>query len=161
MIAALLQTLVVITVANAAPLLLTLALGRQPGLPVDFGYRLRDGQRLFGETKSYRGIAAAVVAAALTGLALGLPPFACALAGFLAMLGDLLSSFAKRRMALAPSSRFLGLDQAPVALLPLLALIPLAGISPWSGLMGAALFIVLGPPLSWLLFHAGIRREPH
>ena len=160
MIAAL-QVLLVITAANAAPVLVSLIMGRRPAQPVDCGYRLADGQRLFGESKSFRGIAAAVAAAALTGLALGLPPAACALAGLLAMAGDLVSSFAKRRLALAPSSRFLGLDQGPEALLPLGALIPLAGLPPWGALMGALLFIVLGPPLSWLLFQAGIRGQPH
>ena len=156
-----LQVLLVITAANAAPVLLSLVMGRRPALPVDCGYSLADGQRLFGDSKSFRGIAAAVTAAALTGLIIGLPVVACALAGLLAMAGDLLSSFAKRRLALAPSSRFLGLDQAPEALLPLLALIPLAGIAPRSAFLAAALFIVLGPPLSWLLFQAGIRGQPH
>lgn len=155
------QVLLVVTAANAAPVLLSLLLGRRPGVPVDGGYRLADGERLFGESKSVPGIIIAVVAAGLTGFLLGMPIIACGLAGVLAMVGDLLSSFAKRRMSLAPSSRFLGVDQAPEALLPLLALIPLAGIPPWSGGLGALLFIALGPPTSWLLFQAGIRREPH
>ena len=37
-----------------------------------------------------------------------------------AMAGDLLSSFIKRRMAVAPHGVVLGLDQLPEALLPLL-----------------------------------------
>lgn len=155
------QVLLVITAANAAPVLLSLIMGKRPAIPVDCGYTLADGQRLFGRSKSFRGIAAAVAAAALAGLILGLPAAACALAGLLAMAGDLVSSFAKRRLALAPSSRFLGLDQGPEAVLPLIALIPLAGLPPWSALFGALLFIVLGPPVSWLLFQAGIRRQPH
>jgi CDP-2,3-bis-(O-geranylgeranyl)-sn-glycerol synthase len=43
-----------------------------------------------------------------------------ALVGSLAMAGDLVSSFLKRRMALPPSSRASGLDQLPEALFPLL-----------------------------------------
>ena len=37
-----------------------------------------------------------------------------------AMSGDLLSSFLKRRLGLAPSSRATGLDQIPESLLPAL-----------------------------------------
>jgi hypothetical protein len=38
-----------------------------------------------------------------------------------AMIGDLFSSFAKRRMKLAPGSTALGLDQIPESLLPVIA----------------------------------------
>src|SRR6478672_11537100 len=44
-----------------------------------------------------------------------------ALVAAMAMLGDLLSSFLKRRMGLAPSRQAIGLDQIPESLLPLLA----------------------------------------
>ncbi|MDN3517943.1 CDP-archaeol synthase [Aquisalimonas lutea] len=155
------HVLLVITAANAAPVLLGLLLGQRPGTPVDAGRYWRDGRRVFGHAKSVRGLLVAVAAAGLTAAVLGLPLLAGLLAGALAMAGDLLSSFAKRRMALPPSSRFLGLDQTPEALLPLLALMPLASISAASAVTGAALFIILGPPVSWLLFRAGIRREPH
>jgi CDP-2,3-bis-(O-geranylgeranyl)-sn-glycerol synthase len=39
----------------------------------------------------------------------------------MAMTGDLLSSFIKRRMNLAPGSQALGLDQIPESLLPVIA----------------------------------------
>lgn len=158
---AVIHVLLVITAANAAPILLSLILGQRAGTPVDGGRYWRDGRRIFGHTKSIRGLMAAVAAAGLTAVVLGLPLLAGLLAGALAMTGDLLSSFAKRRLSLAPSSRFLGLDQTPEALLPLLALIPVASISTASAVAGAVLFVALGPPISWLLFRAGIRRQPH
>src|SRR5262245_45390103 len=41
----------------------------------------------------------------------------------MAMTGDLISSFVKRRMGLAPSDRVTGVDQIPESVLPLLACI--------------------------------------
>ena len=51
---------------------------------------------------------------------IGLGPEVGVLVGSLAMAGDLVSSFVKRRMDLPPSSRASGLDQVPESLLPLL-----------------------------------------
>lgn len=155
------QVLIIITVANAAPVVLSFLLGPRDGQPVDGGRRWRDGRRLFGSSKTVRGVIAAVVATTLVTALLGLPPLAGAAAGTLAMVGDLASSFTKRRLGLVPSSRFIGVDQVPEAFLPLLALVPLPIISPGSGIAAAALFVLLGPPTSWMLYRAGIRREPH
>lgn len=156
-----LNVLLIISAANAAPVMLHLTLRRGHGWPVDGGRQWRDGRPVFGASKSVRGVVAAVVAAAVVAWALGLPLLVGAAAGALSMVGDLLSSFTKRRLGLEPSSRFVGLDQAPEAFLPLLVLIPLAGVGVWSALTAAVLFVLLGPPLSWMLYHAGIRQEPH
>ncbi|WP_091638987.1 CDP-archaeol synthase [Aquisalimonas asiatica] len=156
-----LQVLIIITVANAAPVVLSYVLGRRSGRPVDGGSRWRDGRRVFGPSKTVRGVIAAVIATTGVTALLGLPLLVGAAAGALAMAGDLASSFAKRRMGLMPSSRFIGLDQVPEAFLPLLVLIPLPMISTTSGVAAAALFVLLGPPASWMLYRAGIRREPH
>ncbi len=155
------QVLIIITVANAAPVVLSFLLGKRNGQPVDGGRHWRDGRRMFGPSKTVRGVVAAVIATTLVTVLLGLPLAAGAAAGILAMAGDLASSFTKRRLGLVPSSRFIGLDQVPEAFLPLLALVPLPMISPASGITAAALFVLLGPPASWVLYRAGIRREPH
>jgi CDP-diglyceride synthetase len=42
--------------------------------------------------------------------------------GGLAMLGDSLSSFIKRRLAMPPSAMAIGIDQAPDSVLPLIYL---------------------------------------
>ncbi|WP_290647781.1 CDP-archaeol synthase [Aquisalimonas sp.] len=156
-----LDVLLLIVAANAAPVTLKLMLRQEPAWPVDGGLQWRDGRRLFGASKSIRGVVAAIIAAAAVAWIVGLPILAGAAAGAMAMTGDLLSSFTKRRLGLEPSSRFLGLDQVPEAFFPLLVLIPLTEVELWNGLSAALLFVVLGPPLSWLLYHAGIRREPH
>jgi hypothetical protein len=75
-------------------------------------------KQLFGPSKTLRGLVVSVVATTLSAPALGLAWTTGLLAGAAAMAGDLGSSFIKRRMGLPSSSRALGLDQVPEALLP-------------------------------------------
>jgi hypothetical protein len=67
-----------------------------------------------------RGVVLGVLAAVAGAPLIGLGPEVGVLVGSLAMAGDLVSSFVKRRMDLPPSSRPRGLDQVPESLLPLL-----------------------------------------
>jgi CDP-2,3-bis-(O-geranylgeranyl)-sn-glycerol synthase len=84
----------------------------------------------------------------------------CLLAA-LSMLGDLLSSFIKRRLKLQRSSMALGLDQVPEALLPLLLLKDPLGLT-WPGILRTVvLFFVLELVLSRLLFWLRIRKTPY
>jgi hypothetical protein len=81
------------------------------------------------------------------------------LVGSLAMAGDLVSSFLKRRMALPPSSRASGLDQVPEASL-------LACRNPLSLTMAdigatAALFFIGEVLLSRLLYAFRLRNRPY
>jgi CDP-2,3-bis-(O-geranylgeranyl)-sn-glycerol synthase len=81
---------------------------------------LAAGHRLLGEHKTWRGLAAAMLAGALVAPWLALPPWQGAVAGLLAIAGDACSSFLKRRLALPPGAWVPGLDQLPEAVLPLL-----------------------------------------
>ncbi len=91
---------------------------------------------------------------------IGLEAWQGIVVALLAMAGDLLSSFIKRRLRKPPSSMSLGLDQVPETLLPLLVL------QWWLGLDGiqlvtvVVLFLVLVVPLSWLLYRLRIRNRP-
>jgi hypothetical protein len=82
---------------------------------------LRDGHPLLGGSKTWRGLAAAIVLATCAAVIIGLPWPAGAITGASAMAGDCLSSFVKRRMALEPSSMSIGLDQVPESLFPAVA----------------------------------------
>ncbi len=108
-----------------------------------------------------RRAVAAVTATALGALLLGLPATVGALLGGGAMLGDALSSFIKRRMGAAPSSRATGLDQIPEALLPLLVLKGILGLTlvQIAGITFA--FFVLEIPLAWLTHRIGLRDRPY
>jgi putative membrane protein len=114
--------LLLLVAANAVPALLGRVAGARWAAPVDAGRRWRDGTRLLGDHKTWRGVGSSIIACALVAAAIGLSPLAGAAFGAAAMLGDLLSAFAKRRLGLAPGREALLLDQLPETLLPLLLL---------------------------------------
>jgi CDP-2,3-bis-(O-geranylgeranyl)-sn-glycerol synthase len=79
----------------------------------------------------------------------------------LAMAGDLLSSFIKRRLRLPPSSQALGLDQIPESLLPLLACIDPLDLTMYDIAAGVVIFLVGELLLSRLLFRIHLRDRPY
>ncbi len=156
-----LQLLLLILIANGAPIIATAACGAWGGRPLDGGRVLADGHRLLGDSKTWRGVLLAPLASGLAAVLLGLPAVAGVVVGLAAMLGDLLSSFSKRRLGMASSSMAFGLDQIPEALLPLLAVSARFDLA-WSAVAGiVAGFIVLELALSRLLYWLGIRKRPY
>lgn len=156
-----LRVLLLLSVANIAPIVLKGMLGEQWNTPVDFGRTFVDGRPLLGRSKTWRGVAAALLAGTVAAPVLGFAPELGALAALLAMVGDALASFVKRRLAIAPSGRAVGLDQVPEALLPLLVLQPLLGL-PWPVLAGVVLaFALLETPLAWLSHRFGLKDRPY
>jgi CDP-2,3-bis-(O-geranylgeranyl)-sn-glycerol synthase len=92
---------------------------------------------------------------------LGLPAGVGVVVGAAAMLGDLLSSFAKRRLGVPSSGMMVGLDQIPEALLPLLAVASEYALTwPTIGWIVAG-FVVLELSLSPVFFRLGIRNRPY
>ena len=113
------RALALLSAANAVPVVVAKLARQRWAAPLDFGWILPDGERLFGSHKTWRGLASGVVACALLGLLFDLPPivsagFACA-----SLLADAASSAAKRRLHLKPGTEYVGLDQIGEALLPL------------------------------------------
>ena len=94
------RSLLLISAANAAPILAAKALRLRKAHPIDGGIMLPDGRPLLGRSKTWRGLVSAVVLASCVGALIGLPWRLGALVGVSAMLGDGLSSFVKRRFAL-------------------------------------------------------------
>jgi len=121
--------LLLLLVANGSPVVMTIVLGKRPSWPIDAGLYLPDGKRLFGASKTLPGLALALVATALAAMLLGPGAGTGALIGAFAMLGDLLSSFIKRRFGLPSGAGAPGLDQVPEALLPLWVCKPLLDLS--------------------------------
>ncbi|MCJ7787362.1 MAG: CDP-archaeol synthase, partial [Methyloceanibacter sp.] len=108
-----LQLLILVAVANGTPILVKRVLGDRLARPLDGGAIFNDGRPWFGPAKTIRGIVLSLLATPLAAVLIGLPwRLAVVIAGA-AMAGDLLSSFVKRRMGLAPSSKVTGLDQIP------------------------------------------------
>jgi CDP-2,3-bis-(O-geranylgeranyl)-sn-glycerol synthase len=90
---------------------------------------LRDGRRLFGAHKTWRGLVAGMAACTLIGWALGPGWLVGCGVGAAALAGDALSSTVKRRLNRPPGTEIPGLDQLPEALLPLLIFHAPLGIS--------------------------------
>ncbi|MEE9494057.1 MAG: CDP-archaeol synthase [Gammaproteobacteria bacterium] len=153
--------LLLLLIANGAPVITRVLLHDWMNFPLDGGYRFFDQQPLFGSSKTVRGILAAIIATAVAATLMGLSISQGALIGAMAMLGDLFSSFCKRRMKFAPSSMALGLDQIPESLFPLLAVKTIFGLG-WNSIaMLVIAFIILELLLSQLLFRLNIRRRPY
>ena len=156
-----LRLLLLLAVANSAPIAAKHLLGKRWNTPLDAGLRFIDGRPLLGPSKTLRGFIAAVAATALAAALLGLPPGLGAYVGALAMLGDALSSFVKRRLGVASSGRATGIDQIPEALLPLLAVRSALDLSLLQVAAITLVFFLLEIPLARLFFRLGLRDRPY
>lgn len=156
-----LRLLLLLGVANSAPIAARRLLADRWAAPLDGGLNFVDGRPLLGPGKTIRGVAAAVVATALASWALGMSPQVGALLGAVSMAGDALASFVKRRLGVAPSGRATGLDQVPESLLPLLAVQGMLGLSVVQILAVTIAFFILEIPLARWAFRLGLRERPY
>jgi CDP-diglyceride synthetase len=154
------KLLLLLLVANGAPVLAKRLFGAAGARPIDGGARFVDGHPLFGASKTWRGLLASLAATTLCAPALGLAAAVGATIGAGAMAGDLFSSFVKRRLARPVSSRALGLDQMPEALAPLLAAAWLTPLGPLEILAATAAFCFGSLALSRLMFDLRVREQP-
>jgi len=156
-----LQVFFLIIVANGAPIIGRWLLKGRWATPIDGGAVFIDGLPLLGTSKTYRGVVFALLATPLVAIAMGLSWDIGLTVSILAMMGDCLSSFVKRRLNVPSSAMALGLDQIPESFLPLLGVwqqlsLTLEGI----GVTVAGFFIVeLG--LSGILYQVHIRKRPY
>jgi CDP-archaeol synthase len=155
------QMLMLVAVANGTPVAAKLLLGDRFAYPLDGGRILADGRPLFGHSKTVRGLVLGVPATILASVLLGLDWTVGALVGAVALAGDLLSSFIKRRLGLQPSSMALGLDQIPESLLPLLAARLMLPLSALDIAIVVAVFFAGELGLSRILFRLHLRDRPY
>ena len=154
-------SLSLVLLVNAAPIVARWALGRRAAWPVDAGRRAPDGRPWLGPSKTWRGVVVALTAGALAAPLLGYSPVLGLEVALLAMLGDLSSSFLKRRLGIAPSGMALGLDQIPEALFALLAVREAFGLSWMEVALETGAFVVLELGLSRLLYRLHLRKRPY
>ena len=155
------QSLILISAANGAPVLFARLLGTRFARPIDGGVVLRDGHPLFGRSKTWRGLAAAVVLAGCAAVIIRLPWQAGAITGASAMAGDCLSSFVKQRMALEASSMSIGLDQVPESLFPAVASSVYLPLGPTDVIAIVLVFSVGELVMSRLFYAVGLRDRPY
>jgi len=156
-----LELLALIIIANGAPIIVADVLRTRWARPVDGGLHLPGGRALFGPAKTWRGLVSALVFTTLGALLLGLPARVGVLIAASAMLGDLASSFIKRRLSIAPSNQALGLDQIPESLLPLLAVQSFIALSAVQIVVLVLSFVVLELLVSRVLFKLHLRNRPY
>jgi CDP-2,3-bis-(O-geranylgeranyl)-sn-glycerol synthase len=157
----LLSILLMLVTANGSPVLAARFLKEHLNAPVDGGYRLADGQPVFGPSKTVRGLAVSIGSTTIVALLLGFEWIVGVSIALGAMAGDLASSFVKRRLQLEPHAPAFLLDQIPEGLLPLLLVQDRLDLT-WPDI--AALlpaFVALQIALSRLLFRLGIRDRPY
>jgi hypothetical protein len=157
----LLPLLLLVLLANGAPLAVRKVLGNRLAYPVDGDREFVDGRPLFGPAKTVRGIACAVAVTIIAAPLVGFEWRIGLLVGSLAMAGDLFSSFLKRRLGRSSSSPVVGIDQVPESLFPLLACMPPLALTLGDVAIGVALFFVGGLVVSRLLYALDVRERPY
>ncbi len=152
--------LVLLVTANGAPIIVASVLGSRWDAPVDLRTVWRDGRALLGPDKTWRGIAAAIVAATLVSPLLGWSPLYGGLFGALAMLGDLLSSYCKRRLGVASGDSVVGFDQLFEALLPSVCFASSLGLDWVDVVVIVVAFALIDMLASRLLYALHMRKRP-
>ena len=156
-----LSLLLLIMVANGAPILLRNIMGEYADLPVDMGKRFFDSRPLFGRAKTWRGLISSILLTTLVAYLLGYEWMMGIWVAVYAMLGDLFSSFIKRRIGLTTSSRALFIDQIPESLFPAVFLMQTFDLNLTDVILLVSCFMILEIFLSKLLYRIGIRRRPY
>jgi CDP-diglyceride synthetase len=158
---AILQSLVLVGAANGAPVLLARLLGTRFASPIDGGIVLWDGHPLLGRSKTWRGLAAAIVLSVCAAVLIGLPWQAGAVTAACAMAGDCLSSFVKRRFGFEPSGMTFGLDRVPESLFPAVASSAYLPLGPIDIIVVVSVFFVGALAISRIFFAVGFRDQPY
>lgn len=156
-----LKMVTLLTVANGAPVIADKLLDKSFNQSLDCGVAFFDGRPLFGRSKTMRGILFSLIATTALAAPIGVEWTSGLIVGGTAMVGDLTSSFLKRRVGLSPSSRAIGLDQVPESLFPTVAIRSTLGLSVFDIIAVLTIFFLGEVLLSRLLFKLNIRNRPY
>jgi len=156
-----LQLIFLIIVANGSPIIGRWIMNGCWEMPIDGGAVFIDGRPILGTSKTYRGLAFSLVGTLLAGALVGLSWKISLIVGALAMMGDCLSSFVKRRLGYPSGAKALGLDQIPESLLPMLGLWNVLNLSALGVGMTVAMFVFLEQVLSSIGYKLHIRKHPY
>lgn len=151
--------MVVLVAANGAPIIARRALGERLDLPLDLGIRIGRDAPLLGRSKTWRGVAAGVLAGMLAAVLVGWSPELGAMLGAAAMVGDALTSFIKRRLGLEPGQAVALLDQTLEAATPLLLVREPLELGAWDVVLLVVAFAIVDLAISPVLHRLGIRRR--
>ena len=155
------KTILLLLVANGAPIIVKNVLKNRYNQPIDRGKPLADGHPLFGYSKTWRGLLASVTATMSAALLMDISAQQGAVFGLAAMSGDLLASFTKRRLGYSESSRTRGLDVIPESLLPAMVLQLPLGLGWLDIVTVVSVFFLIEVWLSPVLYRFHIRNRPY
>ena len=155
------KVLLLLLLANGTPVVAKKLLGSRWACPVDGGKCFIDGRALFGSSKTFRGIVSSLLVTSAGASLLGYSILTGASFAAVSLSGDLASSFIKRRLNLPPSSRALGLDQLPEAILPLLFCWQALELDIATAVAVVVLFFCGEIILSRILYRLNIRDHPY
>lgn len=130
--------------ANAAPVI------GGGGLPMDFGKNFVDGRRVFGKNKTFRGfffgLAIGIFVGVVEVFLFGYPLLFAVFSPLGALFGDLVGSFLKRRLKIAPGGLLPVVDQIDFVVGAIVFSVPLSIIS----LELAVAMLIITPPIHLL-----------
>jgi CDP-2,3-bis-(O-geranylgeranyl)-sn-glycerol synthase len=157
----LVQLLLLIIIANGAPIITRQWLNDSFSYAVDLGQNLPDKNRIFGPSKTWRGIFSSLLATSVAAVLLGYSVETGLMVAIYAVIGDLFSSFIKRRLSMEPSSMAPLLDQVPEAFLPAFMMRQTFNLDILSVIWLVLIFIVIELLLSYILYKWGVRKRPY
>lgn len=153
--------LLLIIIANGTPILARWLLDGSFKLAVDFGQKLPDKKRLFGSSKTWRGIISALLVTSVAAWIFGYSLQTGLLVAIYAISGDLFSSFVKRRLSMKPSSMAPLLDQVPESLFPALMMQQVFNLDTLAVIQLVLTFVIIELMLSHILYRWGLRQRPY
>lgn len=155
------HTLLLLVVANSAPVFASYLFGNLFCRPIDGGIFFPDGRRILGPTKTFRGVLASIFATAITSQLLRSSWDFGAVIAALSMTGDLLSSFVKRRLKMEPSTKLVGFDQGLESIMPMFYVKEVIGLT-WADVLIVLVLFFFGSLLgSRLLYAVKIKNRPY
>ncbi|MDP1767210.1 MAG: CDP-archaeol synthase [Nitrospirota bacterium] len=140
--------LILIIVANLAPIIGQRLLRNRFASPLDCGLRFLDGRPLLGPSKTWRGFLFSIPITIACAWIEGLDSTTGLVFSLGALLGDSLTSFIKRRLGLASGGHAPGLDQVLESLLPLLMVQPWLNLT-LSGILSVVLAFIILDLIFW------------
>jgi len=155
------KLLLMLLATNGAPILMARIFRSHGAQPLDRGRQLHDGRPVFGASKTWRGLAAALITSCLLSILFGYGIWFGLVFGILVIVGDLISSFIKRRTGLKPSDQCMGLDQLPESFIPSVYAVWHLGAGWWWAVLLALAFMLLEILISKPLFWLNIRKRPY
>ena len=157
----LLQLLLLIIIANGAPIITRQWLNDSFSYAVDLGQNLPDKNRIFGPSKTWRGIFSSLLATPVVAVLLGHSVETGLMVAIYVVSGDLFSSFIKRRLSMEPSSMAPLLDQVPESFIPAFMLRQTFNLDILSVIWLVLIFITIELLLSYILYRWGVRKRPY